>query len=317
MDLLLILTYTAFCVAIFKVFRIPLNKWSVPTAILGGIVLIGTLIFTMNYNHPFSEMSRQYFITVPIVPEVKGRVIEVNVEPNQPLKQGDVIFKLDPKPFQSRIKSLRARLNAAKDDFQRARELVRKKVGRQRDVDQAQAAVDDLRGQVEVATFDLENSVFRAPSDGYVTQFSLRPGTRAVNLPFRPAGIFVPSERQYFVGWFRQNSTQRLIQGAEAEVLFDGVPGKVFSAVVEQVLPVLAQGQVQPNGNLLDQSTAVAPGRVPVRLRITDPRINEYMIPGGAYGQAAIYTEYFSHVAIMRKILVRMTSWMNYLFPFH
>ena len=37
MDLLLILTYTALCVVAFKVFKIPLNKWSVPTAALGGV----------------------------------------------------------------------------------------------------------------------------------------------------------------------------------------------------------------------------------------------------------------------------------------
>ncbi len=55
MDLLLILTYTALCVAIFKIFRIPLNKWTVPTAALGGVILIGTLIMLMNYNHPYSR----------------------------------------------------------------------------------------------------------------------------------------------------------------------------------------------------------------------------------------------------------------------
>ena len=44
MDFLLIATYTAICVAIFKIFRIPLNKWTVPTAVLGGVVLIGTLM---------------------------------------------------------------------------------------------------------------------------------------------------------------------------------------------------------------------------------------------------------------------------------
>ena len=37
MDLLLILTYSALCIVIFKVFKVPLNKWTVPTAILGGI----------------------------------------------------------------------------------------------------------------------------------------------------------------------------------------------------------------------------------------------------------------------------------------
>ena len=60
MDLLLILIYTALCIAIFKIFKIPLNKWSVPTAVLGGILLIGGLVMTMNYNHPYSEVTRQY-----------------------------------------------------------------------------------------------------------------------------------------------------------------------------------------------------------------------------------------------------------------
>ena len=41
MELLLILTYAAICVAIFKIFRIPVNKWTLPTAVLGGIFLIG------------------------------------------------------------------------------------------------------------------------------------------------------------------------------------------------------------------------------------------------------------------------------------
>jgi len=36
-DLLLILTYAAICIVIFKVFKIPLNKWTVPTAVLGGL----------------------------------------------------------------------------------------------------------------------------------------------------------------------------------------------------------------------------------------------------------------------------------------
>lgn len=54
MDLLLIMTYAALCITIFKVFKIPLNKWTVPTAVLGGVIIIGTLILLMNYNHPFT-----------------------------------------------------------------------------------------------------------------------------------------------------------------------------------------------------------------------------------------------------------------------
>jgi hypothetical protein len=60
-------------------------------------------------------------------------------------------------------------------------------------------------------------------------------------------------------------------------------------------------------------------GRVPVLLRVTDPAFDEYrdLMPGGAYGQAALYTEHFHHVAVIRKVLLRMSAWMNYIFPFH
>ncbi len=58
MEMLLLLTYTAICIFIFTVFKVPLNKWTVPTAALGGAVLIGGLVLVMNYNNPYSYMSR-------------------------------------------------------------------------------------------------------------------------------------------------------------------------------------------------------------------------------------------------------------------
>ena len=79
MELLLILTYAAICVAIFKIFRIPVNKWTLPTAALGGLFLIGLILLVMNYNHPFTDNARIYFATTPIMPDVKGRVIDVPV----------------------------------------------------------------------------------------------------------------------------------------------------------------------------------------------------------------------------------------------
>jgi multidrug resistance efflux pump len=84
MDLLLILTYGALCYAAFKFLRIPVNKWTVPTAVLGGVF--------MRIHHSVHKLQpcchgRVYFVTTPILPEVKGRVIEVPVEPNTPLSQ--------------------------------------------------------------------------------------------------------------------------------------------------------------------------------------------------------------------------------------
>jgi hypothetical protein len=39
-----------------------------------------------------------------------------------------------------------------------------------------------------------------------------------------------------------------------------------------------------------------------------------YQIPLGAAGMATIYTEHWHHVSLLRKILLRMRSWQNYVF---
>ncbi len=319
MELLMILTYTAICVAIFKLFNIPLNKWSVPTAALGGVVLIATLFIFMNYNHPYSEMTREYFTSTPILPSVKGKVISVSVEPNVPLKAGDILFQIDPEPFQYKVDSVTAQLGSAQLDLERALLLMEKKVGKQRDVDVTQKRVDDLRGQLNTAQFELNETTVRALSDGYVTQLFVYPGLYVVPMPFKPSMVFVQSKAFFFTGWYRQNSLLRLKKGYEAEIAFDGLPGQVFSAEVEKVMPVMSEGEVQADGDLYSMPSHLKAGRIPVVLKIIDPDFEPYMniLPGGAYGQSAIYSDHAHHVAVLRKILLRMSSWLNYLFPFH
>lgn len=319
MDLLLILTYTAICVAIFKIFRIPLNKWSVPTAVLGGILIIGALIVLMNYNHPYSEMSREYFVTTPIVPAVTGRVVDVPVEANKLIQKGDVLVQIDPEPFENKLKAIEAQLTSATSDLARAKELVARNALPVRDRDLAQARFDELTAQKANAKYELDQTTVRALTSGYATQVSVRPGAMATSLPIRPLMVFVNEEKKYFVGWFRQNSLLRLTVGDAAEVTYDAIPGVIFSAKVKLILPVLGEGQVNASGELITPKNFSQPGRVPVLIEIDDPKFAQYqnILPGGAAGQTAVYSQHFHHVAIMRKVLLRMASWMNYLFPFH
>ena len=238
---------------------------------------------------------------------------------NELLEKGDVLFRLDPIPFENKVKSLKARVMAAKTELERAEKLFKAKAGSKRDFDLARASLDDQNAQLAQAEYDLNQTTIRAPTRGYATQVILRPGMRAASLPLRPVMVFVSGEDHYLIGWFRQNSLLRLEVGNEAEVAFDGIPGTVFSGQVRLVLPAMAEGQVQASGNLISPNMASHPGRIAVLINITDPRYQAYagQVPGGSYAQAAIYSQHFSHVAIMRKILLRMSAWMNYLFPFH
>lgn len=66
MDLLIILTYVAFAWAIFKIFRIPVNQWTLATTSLGGIFIVAGLILLMNYNHPYTFTAQKAVISIQL-----------------------------------------------------------------------------------------------------------------------------------------------------------------------------------------------------------------------------------------------------------
>jgi len=380
MDLLLILTYASLCIAIFKIFNIPLTKWTVPTAVLGGVVIVGALIILMNYNHPYTANGRQIYTSIPIMPVVRGKVIEVPVQANQLLKQGDVLFKLDPEPFQAVVDQRRAELaaaeqlvpqllaqfssaqaatNAAKAERDRSQKVYQRyaegrrkggvnspfsdlevenrqqaylsaearlqvaqanesnaRMAYESQIDGVNTTVASLLGQLDKALFDLEQTVVRAPTDGYVTQLGLRVGMVAVPMPLRPVMTFIPKEQSLFVGAFWENSINRLKEGDPAEFIVDAKPGMVFKGKVRQVLPAIAEGEFQANGRLLGAEVFFKHSRSLVLID-PEPRFDEFNFPMGVSGQVAIYTEHFHHLSVMRKVLLRMQGWLNYIFPFH
>lgn len=152
MEILLVLIYVSICVVIFKLFRIPVNQWSLSTAALGGIFGIALLLLTMNYNHPFTTNARIYFPLTPILPTVKGRVIEVPVRVNTPLKEGDVLFRIDPTSFQYIVDQKKAALADAEQQVDQLKASL----------DQATAAAGRADAQLQLAqqNYDRQNELF-------------------------------------------------------------------------------------------------------------------------------------------------------------
>ncbi|MCD2183791.1 HlyD family secretion protein [Rhizobium sp. GN54] len=385
MDLLLILTYAAICVAIFKIFRVPVNQWTVSTAVLGGIFLISALLLIMSYNHPYSGDGRIYFTSAPVIPAVGGIVVEVPVKMNAPLKKGDVLFRIDPRPYQytvdqkmaslaeaeQSVRQLKAALDGAvslvagteasrdraQQSYERYLEIFESSRTRTGETAVSELEVENRRGayltaqaavgtaqaqamqarlayesqinginptvarlQAELrnAEFELDQTTVRAPSDGYVTQVFLRPGMMANPLPFRPVMVFISSEERILAAAFIQNSLQRVRVGDEAEVSFKAVPGRIFKARVGNIIDVMAQGQLQPTGALIDPQAPerLNPGQTLAVIEIQDD-LSAYQLPGGVVADVAVYTEHWHHVAILRKVLLRMSAWMNFVFLEH
>jgi multidrug resistance efflux pump len=139
----------------------------------------------------------------------------------------------------------------------------------------------------------------------------------AVPFVARPVMVFIQHDRE-LVAAFIQNSLQRVRVGDEAEIAFRAVPGRIFKGKVKAILDAMSQGQLQPSGELLDPNARErqTPGRVLAEIQILDD-ISQYNLPGGVTAEVALYTDHWHHVGVMRRVLLRMSSWMNYVFLEH
>jgi len=329
---LLIIIYTAILWVVFKVIKVPLNKWTATTSLLIGVFGIGLVVLVMNYNHPYSREARTYFYTTPIFSRVNGRVVDVPVKTNQLLKKGDVLFRFDTKPFEDDVASLKGQLkrveverDRSKEEYDRSLELIKKNFESERQAakwrvmyETALADYQDVSARLDKAVYNLEEEVVvRAPGDGYVTQQRLRPGMALVSQPQTvPGMIFIHAEELELYAAFPQNGIQNIKVGYEAEVTFDAIPGHAFKGEVIKVLKVISQGQVVPSAKLInfDMAARLAQqGRVPVQIKVLDD-MSEYQLPAGAKAEVAVYSENRAAFSIVRRILLRMKSWQKFIF---
>ena len=131
MEVLLLGIYSFFVWLIFIKFKwLPWNTQSQVTVAIIPIVAMTILILVLNAVAPSSADVRVFKYTVPIVSQVRGRVIEVPVEEgNRLVKKDDVLFRVDPTPYQLTVNSLMAQLVGAKGGGEQLREQLRSAQG--------------------------------------------------------------------------------------------------------------------------------------------------------------------------------------------
>src|SRR5262245_5169597 len=426
---LIVGTYGVLCWLLFAKFKIiPVTTYTVVSAFLGGGVILLLLYIFLSVFHPVSHDGRMYAPVVQIVPNVRGTVIEVPVEANQPLKKGDVLFRIDPTPSQIEVDRLRAllaskntkfaqlseqlapaeaatraaranqqvaestfdrqarenheqaqarvaqvgkQLTLAKQNLARIEPLVAKLVATQQDLDQARARVlsleeennqavaaanvakekmktgnpsleavrqditrleaaeREIRLQVQAeldgqnpevrevqamldkARWDLEQTVVRAPSDGYVPQLTLRPGQIVVPLPLKPVMVFAVTEQPALIATFEQKAISDIKPGMDAEVTFEAYPGKSFKVKVKRVFTIVPEGEILASGQLLEAKSKTADDRIPISFEFGED-IAALNLPAGTQASVAIYTDRVHALSIVRKIILRMKSWEHF-----
>jgi multidrug resistance efflux pump len=373
MEALLLAIYSFFVWLIFIKFKwLPWNTTSQVIVVIIPIVALTTLILCLNVFAPSSADVRVIKYVVQVVPEVRGRVTEVPVEGNAPVKKGAVLFRIDPTPFELRVRTLeaqlaategsvkelneelasaigrtaavRAKLDLARMRVKQNRELTETGAGDRFALEQAeadlkqleseldanvaaeaqvrarlgatvgddQAEVAQIKAELETAKWELSQTVFYAPADGSVINLQLRPGQLATALGFQPVMTFVEDDFQV-IAMFGQNELHNVAPGDAAEIALLTYPGRIIKATVDSIVWAQGQGQVAMSGVIPQTGYApVPPGRFAVRLDIADPD-KSLFLAAGAVGQGAIYTQHGHHIHIVRKVILRVGSYVNWL----
>ena len=374
MEILLLGIYSFFVWLIFiKLKWLPWNAVSQVTVAIIPIVGLTAMILLLNIHSPSSHDVRVFKYTVPIVSQVRGRVTEVPIEEgNRLVHTGDVLFKVDPTPYQLAVDSLSAQLIGAEGGAGQLREqlaaaagntaalrvridLARRRVDQNRqlatsgagnrfDLEQAQSDLQNLQAQLNTALaqeaqvqaqlaavvdgdiasiarlkadlataeWELEQTTVVSPCECFVINLQLRPGAFVAGVPFNPVMTLVEAEGQV-VALFYQNELHQVEPGNEAEFVLKTYPGRVIKGTVDSIVWAQGAGQMPASGSLpMTGVLAQPPNRFAVKFNI-DAKDRDLFLAAGAAGSGAIYTEGFAFLHIIRKVILRVGAYTDYL----
>ena len=127
---LIVAVYGFICWLVFKKLKlIPVNDYTIVTAVFIPVVggVFGFLI--LNMYAPVAKDVRLYAPSTPITCLVQGKVSEVPVKPNHPLKKGEVLFLVEDTTYRERLAQISAQLEFAQVRLKQSDELAKTGAG--------------------------------------------------------------------------------------------------------------------------------------------------------------------------------------------
>jgi len=327
MIVILILFYSSFYFLFFEKAK-WLKKTTRNISIFSGVgvVIIASVVFSWYTFSPMSGDARVVRYVIPIVPNVKGQVLNVYVEPMTKIKKGSKLFQIDPSSYQFNVNKLEAQIEQfkaqkklAEINLVRAKALVKTNSIAQSDVDTWQANKDiavaninATQAALDSAYWQLEETIVRAPHDGFVPNLQLRPGNYVTAIPLASSMAFVSDESSDIVASFSQSSIRRVNTGDEIEITFNTIPGEVFSGKIEKIIKVSSQAQLTATSTLPSLTGAPVNDRWGIRVSLDDATFAK-SLPQGAAGTLAVYTSEGKALHIISKVTLRIKAWLSYL----
>jgi multidrug efflux system membrane fusion protein len=208
--------------------------------------------------------------SVDIKPLVGGRIEEVFFQDGELVHAGTPLFLIDPRPyvatakrFEAQLMSANSRNKLAKQELERTRGLVSKKLISDSLFDQAKAeydvtlaAISEAKNALEEAKIDLDHATIRAPFEGRISRAELTIGNVVEINAGAPVLATVVSQQQVYAEF--NVDEQRYIQVARSSIDSKKMPVTLRLTGDDQVV---YKGHLHSFDNQLDSSTGTIRAR--------------------------------------------------------
>lgn len=247
---------------------------------------------------------------VALASETAGRIVRIAFSPGQRVREGDLLVQIQDAPEQADRQRLRAQLRHAQTTLARARRLMTDKAGTQEQLDNAQAAHDMARGELQRIEAVIAQKAIRAPFSGTI-------GIRRVHEgQYLQAGdtiaSLVDADTMHVNFALDERALPQLQQGQPVEVRVDAWPERRFAATVRAMDPLIGKSrtvQVQasmPNDDGALQAGMFASIRVQPPLPSSVLTVPETAVTYTAYGQSVfVATPDAQQALTVRRVAVR------------
>jgi membrane fusion protein, multidrug efflux system len=244
-------------------------------------------------------------------PEVSGRIMEVKFQDGQHVKAGDVLFVIEPEPYeaaverdQASVESAQSKLLYAQTDKGRGDKLIKDHAIAQSDLDNydnsvrvAQADVDNAQAQLKQAKIDLDHAYVIAPISGRASRAEITVGNvvqSGLNAPLLTSivsqdGIYADFEvdEQTYLDTIRNTASGNAEeQKIPVQLVAAGDNGHVYTGFIQSFDNKIdpASGTIRARAKFANSDAALIPGMfVSVKLASSQDRM-ALLVPDRAVG---------------------------------
>ncbi|HWA80087.1 MAG TPA: HlyD family secretion protein [Acetobacteraceae bacterium] len=223
-------------------------RFTVTAVVVGVAAFVGWRLWAYDMNAPWTRDGVVRADVVQVTTDVSGLVSEVLVHDNETVRKGQVLFRIDPKRFrlalqqaEATVASRRAEADEAAREASRFGSLNTLSVSTEQQQQRFAVAAEDAAAYQQavadlgVARLNLVRSVVRAPVNGYITNFQMRPGDYVD--AGRPVFALIDSDSFYVDGYFEETRLPHIAVGDPVRVHLLGQ-----SQVIEGHVQSIARG---------------------------------------------------------------------------